>query len=293
MLQLNTIKVMPRGLLLMMVCLFTFSACTVTGIVDPPSDDASGNATVVEPFSYTVTVANQSRFRIEGINGLIDIVGVPGVATIEIRGERRVRSKSEEDARDYLRHLEVRVTDSNDEVFVKTVQPQENHGRNLEVIYYIRMPENWEAGVGNVNGDVVIDSLAGDVSVGLVNGSVQLREISANTAIGLTNGNVLLTKIIGSTLAAVVNGNIYADVTLPQKATCEMSTVNGSIDLRVPQSTSAQFSAEVVNGTIRLTNLNLQNATTTPKTTRGRLANGDGQIKLKTVNGNIRVEGVE
>lgn len=291
MLYYKTIKSRLLASGLTLVSLWAFTACDVTSITDP-RDDAGGNATAVEAFSFTVDVANQSRFRIEGINGLIDIVGVSGAATVEIRGERRVRSRSEDDARNYLRNLEVRVTDSNNEVFVKTVQPQETHGRNLEVTYYIRIPADWETIVSNANGHVRVDSLASKVSVALANGNVQMQEISGNLAIGLTNGNVSLAAITGGTLVSLVNGNITAGVTLLQNAACEMNTVNGTIALRIPQSTSARFSAEVTNGTINVTGLVMHDTMTSPKSVSGRLAEGRGRIALKTVNGNIGVTGL-
>jgi DUF4097 and DUF4098 domain-containing protein YvlB len=153
------------------------------------------------------------------------------------------------------------------------------------------MPDDWEALVNNVNGNVLIDSPAGKVSIGLVNGNVQLREISETISVGLTNGNVVLAKIIGNTFIALVNGNIDASLTLPQQGTCEMSTVNGTINLQIPQSTSAQFSAEVVTGSISTSGLIVHDKTTTPTSVRGRLACGEGKIALKTVNGNIIVKG--
>jgi DUF4097 and DUF4098 domain-containing protein YvlB len=127
----------------------------------------------------------------------------------------------------------------------------------------------------------------------LANGNVQLREFSGNVAVRLTNGNVMLTNFIGSmfTFVAVVNGNIDAGLTLPRQAVCELSTLNGTVGLRIPQNTSAQFSAEVTNGTINTTGLVILDSSITPKSVRGRLANGDGRITLKTVNGSIGVTG--
>jgi len=284
--QLNKLNPISKSLWLLLACALVFSACDIDGVID-----YGGDATVVEKFSFEIQVRHQSRFRLEGVNGNIDIIGVPGASTVAIWGERRIKSQSTEDARAYLKNLEVRVTDGDKEVFVKTIQPRETHGRNLEVVYHIRMPDNWEALVNHVNGNVLIDSLAGKVSIGLVNGSVQLWEISETISIGLTNGNVVLAKIIGNTFIALVNGNIDASVTLPQQGTCEMNAVNGTIDLQIPQNTSAQLSAEVVNGSISTSGLIIHDKTTTPVSVRGRLASGEGKIALKTVNGNIRVAG--
>lgn len=288
------IKTLLKILLLALMCLCVFTACHINNI-DEPTEDASGNFRVVEPFSFTVDVVNQSRIDIRGINGPIDIVGVLGASQAEIWGERRVTSRSMDDAREYLSQLQVQVSEggASNVILVKTVQPTETHGRKLEVIYHLRIPSRLAATVNNANGNVLVDSLGGHCSVDLANGLVQVREVSGNIAVRLTNGNVTLANFIGSssTFVAVVNGNIDTGMTLPMNAECELNTVNGTIGLRIPQNTSAEFSAEVVNGTISLAQLNLQNAVTTAKTMRGRLANGEGQIKLKTVNGSIQAEG--
>lgn len=183
------------------------------------------------------------------------------------------------------------MSESNDEVSVKTIQPKETQGRTLEVVYHVRMPQAWEALVSNLNGSVFIDSLAGKATIVLLNGNAELREISETISIGLTNGGVALAQITGNTFVALVNGNIDASLTLSPQGTCDMSTVNGTVSLQIPQNTSAQFSAEVVNGSISTTGLIIHDAATTPKSVRGRLASGEGKIALRTVNGNIRVEG--
>ncbi|MGH7599263.1 MAG: DUF4097 family beta strand repeat-containing protein [bacterium] len=293
MLRYKPVNAFLKALALASLC--AFSACYINNIEDP-SEDASGNARVVETFSFTANVVNQSRVDVWGINGPIDIVGVAGASKAEIWGERRVTSKSTEDARDFLRQVQVQfdagsVTNA---IFVKTNQPAETHGRKVEVIYHLRVPSHLAAMVNNVNGNVRIDSLAGVVSVELTNGNVQLREFSGNMAVRLTNGNVTLTNFTGSqfTFVSLVNGNIDAGLTLPRQAACELSTVNGTIGLRIPQNTSAQFSAEVANGTINTTGLVILDSSTTPKSVRGRLANGDGKITLKTTNGSIGVTGL-
>ena len=292
MLQHKIVKTLLKVLALTFMSLCAFSACYINNIEDP-SDDASGNARVVATFSFTADVVNQSRIEVWGINGPIDVVGVPGAAKAEIWGERRVTSKSTEDARDFLSQVQVQVSAGgvSNVILVKTNQPAETHGRKVEVIYHLRVPSHLDALVNNANGNVLMDSLAGHVNVELTNGNVQLREFSGNMAVHLTNGNVALANFTGSmfTFVAVVNGNIDAGLTLPRQATCELSTVNGTIGLRIPQNTSAQFSAEVTNGTINTTGLAILDSSTTPKSVHGRLANGDGKITLKTTNGSIGV----
>ncbi|MCI0698599.1 DUF4097 family beta strand repeat-containing protein [candidate division KSB1 bacterium] len=288
-------KALLKVLGLALVSLCTLSACYINTI-EEPSEDASGNFRVVEAFSFTAEIVSQGRVEVWGINGPIDVVGVPSASKAEIWGERRVTSKSTEDARDFLRQVQVRFDAGSmtNAIFVKTEQPAETHGRKVEVIYHLRVPNHLDAMVNNANGNVRIDSLAGHVSVELANGNIQLREFFGNMAVRLTNGNVTLTNFTGSmfTFISLVNGNIDAGLTLPHQAECELRTVNGTIGLRIPQNTSAQFSAEVTNGTINTTGLVIFDSSTTPKSVRGRLANGEGKITLKTTNGSIGVTGL-
>ena len=64
-----------------------------------------------------------------------------------------------------------------------------------------------------------------------------------------------------------------------------------AIDLSIPQTTSAQFSATLATGSITLTNLILSNDTVTPGSRSGTLGSGDGTIDLDVVNGTIVVRG--
>jgi hypothetical protein len=88
-----------------------------------------------------------------------------------------------------------------------------------------------------------------------------------------------------------VNGGITGKVTVPLNGTVDMSLQNGSIELDFPQSTSADFSASLVNGHIKVQNLTLHNRVETGKTLYGTLGNGQGTISLRTTNGNIDVSG--
>ena len=88
-----------------------------------------------------------------------------------------------------------------------------------------------------------------------------------------------------------VNGEIKGKITLPLNGTVDMSLLNGTVTLEIPQNTSAEFSANLVNGSIAVHNLTLQNEVSTSKSVHGTLADGNGDILLKTTSGNINVLG--
>jgi DUF4097 and DUF4098 domain-containing protein YvlB len=242
------------------------------------STDSTGNVkntdfVAEESFSFEVDVKDHTRLRLEAVNGNVIITGLSESDSVMITGEKSVGSESIKDAEDHLQELEVSVQDLGSEVFVKTVQPGQTYGRSYVVDYTITLPKSLQVLVDNVNGTVRIDSINNRVSADNVNGQVTLNEI------------------FGSAFVNLVNGQIEGEVTLPMAGTADMSTVNGNIELDIPGSTSAEFSASVTHGIITISNLVLQNEVRTPTSLSGRLGDGQGTISLSTVNGSISVSG--
>jgi len=231
------------------------------------------NFEATQSFSFDVRVEGQSQLSLEGIDGPITVTGAPEAQSIRIWGERVVGSSSQEDAEAHLSDLEVEVTSSRDDIRVRTLQPKDSRGRKYKVIYHLRVPQALHAALQNVNGEVAVDSLAGDAGI------------------DLTNGNVRLTDMSGNARVHVVNGQIVARMRLPQEGTCDLSTVNGQIVLDIPQETSARFSASVTNGNIQLSGLVLHEMVSAKNSVSGRLGDGDGEIRLSAVNGQIVARG--
>ena len=226
-----------------------------------------------ESFDYEILTKNKKRFRLNAINGSIDIEGSTDVTTVKIWGERIVRSESCEDAEEHLNNLKVSVVERQDEVFVETIQPESTHGRDYEVIYHVLLPKSWKVIVGNINGNVEVRTIEGDISIELINGTARLSDIVSNVVIGVTNGN------------------IDSKSALPEHGTCRMSTVNGQISLTIPRETSANFNAYITNGDISISDLVLNNLYMTRRNTSGVLADGNGTISLEVINGQIKVKG--
>lgn len=261
--------------LFLMLCFSAFLliwGCDIN--LNGSDDDVSNSDSVVEePFSFAVEVQNQTRLELEAINGNIEIVGVSDADSVFIEGVRRVGSESIADAEEHLNKLQVNISDLSSEILVETIQPKESRGRNYVVEYEITLPKDLELSVGNVNGNIFITT------------------IENNVAVSNVNGNIDVTEIVGSTSVNLVNGNINSRVTLPVDGRIELATVNGNLSVAIPQNTSAGFSANLTNGTIRTSNLEFVETERTPRSLRGRLGDGQGTITLSTVNGNISMTG--
>jgi DUF4097 and DUF4098 domain-containing protein YvlB len=259
-------------LVLLAVC-FCFLGCGSDKSSGPDDNVNNTDFVAKESFSFGVEVTDHTKLRLEGINGNVTITALSGADSVIVSGEKRVGSESMQDAQDHLQELEFSVRIVAGEVYVKTTQPTETHGRSYVVDYNVTLPQDLNVVVINVNGAVNIDSVKGSVSVVNVNGQVNLDEI------------------IGSVSVSLVNGQINAEVIPPKGGIISMTTVNGGINLDIPQYTSAEFSASVVNGTISMYDLVLIDLVSTPTSLTGTLGLGEGAIALSTVNGNISVSG--
>lgn len=223
-----------------------------TGTVDRVQNQ---NFVAKAAVSVDLDATPRTSFRVEGVNGTIDVIGTTGTESFTIRGERQVWSESLTDAQDFLSRLQVVVTETGNEILIRTVQPQNNGGRRLVVNYVLTVPARLVANVKNVNGVIALDGLTGSITVALINGTITCRAV-------MGTGGVI-----------------------------DLAAVNGNVTLDIPQGTSAQFAAHLVNGQISSSNLTFQNLVSTPTSLTGTLGGGQGTIDLQTVNGTILARG--
>lgn len=226
-----------------------------------------------EPFSYEIDLQNRTLFRLEGVSGLVQISGSETATAITISGEKRVESNSVADAEAHLADLSIEISSGETEIVVRTDQPEHSAGRNYIVNYTVILPPNLGIDAANANGTVSVQSIVANVNVVNVNGYATTRDIA------------------GSLRMAVVNGQIDAAASPPAGGFISLNVVNGGMRLGIPQDTSAMFAAVVQTGLITLSNLTLTDIVQTATQLSGKLGDGEGDIALETVNGNIVVIG--
>jgi len=216
---------------------------------------AAADVFVHDTFAEEVPVQGHLRIRLDAVNGQVSIAGEPGADSVRVAAELRVGSYSIPDAQVGLDQLEVRVTDRPDEVLVQTLQPHDAKGRQYLVKYTITVPS-----------DLVVDVIQ-------------------------VNGHVTLEGTENSFFVSVVNGSIDTTAGLAADGEIKLTTVNGDIDLRIPTSTSAAFSAFADNGAVTYDNLVFESLVHTSHSLTGTLGDGTGLIALDTGNGSFAVAG--
>jgi len=222
-----------------------------------------------EPFEKVVPFKADGVFSIENVNGDVTVRAWDR-NEISIKGEKRAETDEE------LKKIDVEMDLSDSHAHIKTHLPkrsgwfsgQQIHG---EVRYIIMLPATAVVdAIKCVNSGTVVEGMRGKVRVDLVNGSVNAHGLG---------GDVHL---------KTVNGGIHADfASIGSDQDLRLSSVNGSITARLPQSVGASIHADTVNGGI---------STDFPLTVTGRFIGrhvdgtvGDGKasIRANTVNGGI------
>jgi hypothetical protein len=242
-------------------------------------------------FAYAEPVTGPAIFRLIGINGSIEITGVPGLDTLKVWGIRQVGSDTQEDADSHLPQLEVRFSRFISSLQVETIQPGDTEGRSFTVEYHCLVPSDWEIRVTNINGGIAISAFESGVTVGNINGDLDLEDLNGSFDIALINGGIRLDSVEGEGDLVVTNGSITGQVALSADGDLLASTVNGIIALAVPDTVGAELTVTVVNGTISVTGLPLTMLSSSATHLNAQIGDGSGRITLAAVNGTIALTG--
>ena len=277
----NSLSIRSTSIMLAFVCIGFLMGCS--GDVGSPEFHVSGTGFTVRNPDYTaekiveteIPAESISSVNIAAINGEIVVTGQRNTGVVMVTAHLIVGSDSQADADSHIDNIEIQVTDSAEELLIQTVQPHNADGRNYDVKYDIIIPSNLE------------------VMLTQVNGTIEVIDIENRVDVSNTNGDVLLSNIFGGVITDVVNGSIAASVILPVHATIDLAIDNGSIELHIPQLTSAAFDATVVNGAIHTSGLEFDGLEHTILSLTGTLGDGEGIIELWVGNGNISVFGID
>jgi len=253
---------------LLHIALVSFLGVACSGL-GPNDTDIEATAA----FADTLAITTSTRLVLRAINGTVAVTGNMPAGTVIVEGVRRVRSDNIDDARDRLNDISVRIAELGNVVNVTTEHLEDPDGRSYEVDYRVFVPPAFQVDVEQVNGEIRIQELRDEIVVNSVNGSVEATNVSGNLRVNLTNGP------------------IDADATLRGGGGVDLRTVNGDVSLTIPAGTSSTLEAMVVNGSIEITNLLLNDQTITSSRVTGTLGGGNGTIKLTVTNGGIEAIG--
>jgi len=270
-------------------------ALNVSCIFDAFDDDDGGVSNLDyearESFHFDIPDVGFNALHVEAINGNVEVIAIAQLDTIRIEGDRIVKSESLEDAQEHLPNLLVIIDQSTNNLIIRTEQPDQTNGRSYQVDYKIHIPADWGQHLLQINGNISSRDSQGNIHITATNGNIFVNNCQSVVEAVLTNGNISVTDVTGNVYGHLTNGNIVTKMILTENGVCGLQTVNGLVQLAIPTTTSATFSASTVNGSASISNLTLNNSHITLKSISGTLGDGKGTITLRSTNGNVSATG--
>jgi DUF4097 and DUF4098 domain-containing protein YvlB len=230
--------------------------------------EGGGPLTARDTFEETRALEPDGRFELENVNGRITL------ATWS-RDEVRIEAERAAVSEEALERIQIEIDGEGDSVHVKTRFLKREGwlfgGSPGKVDYEVTVPRGARVRLKTVNGPVDVDGLSGDLEAESVNGGLNLAALA------------------GEVRATTVNGPINATFdSVPSTGHHRFKTVNGGIEVSLPEGAGGDLEASTVNGGIDC-ELPLDVKTKKKRRLEGRLGPGGGTFDLSTVNGGIDV----
>jgi Putative adhesin len=146
------------------------------------------------------------------------------------------------------------------------------HGDRTKVHFIVHMPKNLRFAGTSVNGSVIAEDMGREVRADTVNGSIRVSTAAWAQA-------------------DTVNGSIKARMGAADwTGTLKLDSVNGSIDLEMPDDLNADVKFSSVNGQMRSDfPLTITGNIGPGHSAHGKIGNGGRELVIDTVNGNVEL----
>jgi hypothetical protein len=228
---------------------------------------APAYAEVTQEFHRTVPLSADGRVSVSNVNGDVEITGWS-------KNEVQIDAVKTAPDQRRLDDMQIDINNSGNSVEITTKYAQHLINNNPGGVHYtLHVPQNAR-----------IDK------VELVNGSLEVRKISGDVNANLVNGKLRASDLAGTADLATVNGTVDADYeSLNNVREITLKSVNGAIDLRLPQSANANVEANSLSGAISTDFPMTVKGHFVGKSLSGTLGSGGVQIELNNVNGSIHI----
>lgn len=211
--------------------------------------------------------------------GAISVENVNGDITIEawdrsdVRVEYRITGRSEGAAD----RVKVKINSDPDHIRIDTIYEKSNRwwgsDDGASVHYSLKVPASAHLRrVDTVNGSVDIEGVAGEVEAETVNGTIRARGLRSDAKL------------------STVNGGVEAEFErFGERQRVSMESVNGRVEVTLPDSADVDIRAETVHGSLR-NDFGLEvDKGLVGRDLRGKLGSGSARLNLETVNGSINI----
>lgn len=254
---------------------------------------AAADVTEEEIVERTVDLASSGLVEVDTRNGSIK-VETWDRSEVQVVAKKKARGDSSSEARELLAETEVRVDGGTGRVEIAAETPQRRSGwfgssGSVSVSFQLTIPSDAELVANSHNGSIEIRDLGGQARVGTHNGSIKIDGVDGSLEAKSNNGTINARNIRGAVKADTTNGSIKAEITTPDlDDSVEMSTTNGSVELRLEPGVAASVYARTRNGSVS-SDFDGGSQDRRRRTLDQDINGGGARIELESTNGSIRI----
>jgi hypothetical protein len=224
------------------------------------------SAAISQEFDKIYTLQPGGSFELQNVNGPVEVQGWDRDA-VEVRAVKTAKHHEAD-----LDRVTIEVSAQSDSVSVSTRYPQDE-GVKVAVEYLVRVPRG-----------------AHVEHVGTINGTLSVVGVDSVDDLHTVNGNIEVYDGGGNIHAHTTNGNIHLELAHFAGASgASAETTNGSLLVALPAGAQADIETRCLNGNFLSEMPVAMQSTLKPREMHGKLGNGGAPIKLRTINGGIRI----
>ncbi len=227
-----------------------------------------------DTWTRTYKVKEGATVELREPNGRIRVEAGDG-GEVTINATKVAKGPSEEAAKAALADMVIKDVATADRVEIDSTSSSSgiNFRLSKHVDYDVKMPRTGQLTIKSTNGEIKVIAIAGLVKIEATNGDIELTGMEKGVDVDAVNGRVQVE------MASVGDGGVRC------------KTTNGEIILTVPASAKATIAARVTNGEVRTENLTVQSTESSHRRLDGTIGGGGPEIRLDTMNGEIRIIG--
>jgi len=189
----------------------------------------SAFANIERVVEKTFSVSSNGQLTVETEGGNV-FVETGGGGTVKVVARQKIRAKSDEEADELLKKLELTIEQSGNDVSARAKYERRNWGRNpVQVDFTVTVPAEFQASVRTSGGDVRVGDLKGNVRARTSGGNIALGKMGGTVDANTSGGNVSLVEGVGRVSLGTSGGNIRVERAVGET---DLDTSGGDIEVK-------------------------------------------------------------
>ncbi len=273
----------------------------IRGAVAALSIALAGSGCVINIDGDAVVVRDEKRYTV-GADAVLGLETFDGSVKVQSwdRSEVLVQIEKRGPDREMAAAIEVTATQDGNHIEVRAHEPKNSREfvgignvQSASVSFNVSVPRKLTLTAQTGDGSITLENVSGAIDLRSGDGSIRATGLNGDVAAHTEDGSIHLEGGLAALRADTGDGSIVieAEDGSAMKGDWDISTGDGSIVFRVPETFNADIDATSRDGNVRgeLTGLQHERAENGGESLKGRLGNGGHRVTIRSGDGSIRV----